>query len=560
MVWQVSLAQFYMPIEKTSNSFVTADGYCTPLIEKGSIHFRGDLGYVINGKTFWDKGISSTIPNVNASLTVFNSYAPKTLKFAKDITVHEGEALPAELLMPGYLFEDVTSGGDAVSSDVTTEMIDPRIIWEVTQGKDKVQRAIAADADDPANIGWGWGKGLHKGSAVLKATSIKTMEQNEEDDMNPVLSTAMNITITWAKDAVYIKDAEIETPDVTLGLEGTASQLLKVILEKSDPKKSITTEYSISWSSDNEKVAKVTEKKSNKHFAMVEAVAEGTAKITATITEGSEIQEKTIHTAVCTVTVTKDGGASVTPETTPSGIDTTPVIPTIDMDPDMFSPAAPVTLTDPTELPGFAEKDVTIDNKGNITPKKSVVTKTVNSVVEKAVAAGTVEKGTKVEEQKMLPAFKAAGAPGRIISVGFDIKGSDLFADAPKNVKLVKVNSAAGKSDFFKYAANKDEYADMTYSVVASDNSVPEKLDANETYTLILFIQDGGDFDLDGQIDGSVTDPTAIVKTKVETESSTPDTPSGGDAGSGSSGGCNAGFAGMLLLGLIPAFIFKKKD
>ena len=61
------------------------------------------------------------------------------------------------------------------------------------------------------------------------------------------------------------------------------------------------------------------------------------------------------------------------------------------------------------------------------------------------------------------------------------------------------------------------------------------KIQPEESYKLVVFVQDGGSFDLDGKKNGVVVDPLGLVEAKNK-------------QGDDSSSGCNTGYGIVALL------------
>lgn len=212
-------------------------------------------------------------------------------------------------------------------------------------------------------------------------------------------------------------------------------------------------------------------------------------------------------------------------------------------------------LTDTGEK--FKEADLEINDSGQVTVSVSTASKVAEKVFKDILNGANVSK----EDIMPLPIFTAPVADkNKTAMFTFVVTGKDLFAKKTEDVRIFKVLGSTDGIPFTFTSAVKGEM-DGHFSIqTMEDNFVDGTIDAAKTYKLCLFIKKGGSFDTSTSVD-SITDPAVIYKkAPVAASETTPDTPSGGDAGSGSSGGCNAGFAGMLLLGLIPAFIFKKKD
>ena len=143
-----------------------------------------------------------------------------------------------------------------------------------------------------------------------------------------------------------------------------------------------------------------------------------------------------------------------------------------------------------------------------------------------------------------LPLFSVkVSAAGKIAAAGMIISGDRLMAETPQKVALVKTRPD-GTGEFFTYAEDQDAIGNKRFTLQTMDDKTmapTDKIDPAQTYKLVLYIQDNGGFDID-PADCSIIDPVAIVKLAEETPA-----PSGS-----SSGGCNAGVAGIMLLAVIP--------
>lgn len=487
--------------------------------------------YMINGK-FQSNYYSSMINPVEKSKTpdIIDG-----LSFTKnEITVREGEAIPVQLLI--------------ASADVT----DPRMIWSVNSA-DNILRATAADADDPEYSGWAWVKGLHKGSATLTATSIRSMEEDPKNE-EYWATAACTINVAYPAGAVYIKNISIESSAEEFYLDSSAKGTLRVVFDKSDPDQAVNVPYSVEWSVSDETIATVKQRASNPVWASLTPLKAGTVVVTAKVTQGGELQEKDIYKATYTVVIKATGGGDVVDET-PEGAAVSPVKPSLSVSgivtasPE-FAADADVTAA----LIGTGASNITADSKGNLTLKNSLVSKAAGQAVAAAVKAGKLEAGTAVEGAQTLPIFTAAGnEPREVIAAGFAVSGDVLAAETPKDVRLLKVFPDDREGALFDFAAVSDDYKDKSFTVLDSANAVPEKIVSGDSYTLVVFIKDCGDFDLDNMDNGSVTDPVALLQTK-STGGGTP-----ADGSSSSGGGCNAGYGLLALLALVPAALRRKK-
>ena len=177
---------------------------------------------------------------------------------------------------------------------------------------------------------------------------------------------------------------------------------------------------------------------------------------------------------------------------------------------------------------------------GVVVAKETVV----KAAAEKAIESAGLN--VEVESVVPLPVFACTVSPDKIAAVSFSFQGSELKAATAGAVKVLKIlGSDDGK--FFTFqseAANVDDGEFALQSDSGDFMASTDAIDANETYTLILFIKDNGDFDLN-DTPGTVVDPAAIVETT---------------AGSHSSSGCNDGFAGLLLMAAVPMIVWRKKQ
>ena len=141
---------------------------------------------------------------------------------------------------------------------------------------------------------------------------------------------------------------------------------------------------------------------------------------------------------------------------------------------------------------------------------------------------------------------------GNVAAVGIPVLGSELMAEQAKDVKVVKIlgpdSDTPGK--LFGYERIPGNFDDKKFTVLTMDNEVMllGTIQPNTFYWLVLFIKDGGEFDLDGEANGTVIDPIALVGERR-----------GG--GSGGGGGCdamtaNAGLWRLALFVLIGVACF----
>ena len=189
------------------------------------------------------------------------------------------------------------------------------------------------------------------------------------------------------------------------------------------------------------------------------------------------------------------------------------------------------------KLEGISSGDLVVDASGAITVKAETVRNAASSLV------AYNETITKVGP---LPVFSAEVAKAQTAAVAYKIKGKDLYATDPSKINVIKY-LGSGEAARFVYAAAAADFADESYTVMLHGTStIADSIAADTEYDLVLFIKDGGRFDLD-KADAFVADPPAVVQTEKK-------------ASGGSSSGCNGGFGALLLLGaaMLP-LVYRKK-
>ncbi|MDO5114918.1 MAG: Synerg-CTERM sorting domain-containing protein [Synergistaceae bacterium] len=275
----------------------------------------------------------------------------------------------------------------------------------------------------------------------------------------------------------------------------------------------------------------------------VNGIVAGTATVRATVYGYDDVY------ADCRVTV-----ASVTP---PGPIDPPapePVKPTIgNVSDEVKAEIKPEMAANETNVASAAEKiggaltsgDLTLNGDGKVTAASAVAVNivanmgTLNSVTSKDVVA--------------LPVFSTQASPddtGKTVMIAYRVLGSDLKKTNPADVKVLKI-LGANSGELFSYTNAITTDMDKKFTIQADDDTgtiYSGEINANVYYRLVLFIKDGGAFDLDRRTDGAVADPSVILGTDAKNN------------GGGSSGGCNAGLGALALLAiaLLPA-LYKKK-
>ena len=85
----------------------------------------------------------------------------------------------------------------------------------------------------------------------------------------------------------------------------------------------------------------------------------------------------------------------------------------------------------------------------------------------------------------------------------------------PEKVRLLKVLSA-DSGEWFIYTGSPVDFDDKKFTILNMDDSIcADDLVSGDDYKPLFLIKDGGSFDLDGQENGSVFDPMALVEVPV---------------------------------------------
>jgi uncharacterized protein YjdB len=259
------------------------------------------------------------------------------------------------------------------------------------------------------------------------------------------------------------------------------------------------TNVNLTWSSSNSAVVTVPV-----GGGIVRAIGAGTATITATATDGSEVF------GTCAVTVVAPAPTSDTidaalqaklPVGTPVGVALA--------DPIVFNPAdaADVTLQSNmiSAMTSFKAGDLQVNGQGVIT---------VQDGIAKEIAKKLL--GVEVVEVVTLPVFEAMlHNAGETAAIMFQVTGKQLIANGlisrPESVKLLNILSASS-GEWYTYVGTAAGLNDKTFTILdMSGNIFTGDIDPAGDYQLLFLIKDGGAFDLDKQVDGTVWGSVAIV-------------------------------------------------
>ena len=170
-----------------------------------------------------------------------------------------------------------------------------------------------------------------------------------------------------------------------------------------------------------------------------------------------------------------------------------------------------------------------------------------DTVLQQAVMNAISDDSIALHRAISLPLFRAQlSVAGATAATAFIISGDRLLADTPRDIGLVKARPD-GTGSFFAYASTTAEYKDGYFTLQRMDDGVmaaEEAIEADKSYKLVVYVKDGGDYDVDST-ERSVVDPLAVVKTSKKS--------------SGGSGGCSAGFGAFALLPVAFAALLRRR-
>ncbi|MCL2165379.1 MAG: Ig-like domain-containing protein, partial [Oscillospiraceae bacterium] len=399
-------------------------------------------------------------------------------------------------------------------------------------------------------------------AALAAGTATITVTTN---DGGFVASCDVTVTTTVSVDSVTVAP---KTASITVG--GT-QQLTETVLPSTATIKTVT------WSSSNSAVATVS------NAGLVTAVSAGTATITVTAVDDATKSD----TCAVTVTSVPVTGVSVTPTSVtvvkgdtralsaavaPSNATNQVVtwssgnaaVATVSNTGVVTAVAAgTATITVRTNDGGFEDTCV-ITVPPSIAPVDPTYPSDLNAVADDTgIAASDLEtKDGKVYLKKGLaeviakallnagsvnttvqPVFEGTVAPdGQIAQLTFTMTGKDLLASFADEINLIGlVSGISGKR--FSYTDNAADYDDGKFTLLSGGAIFSGEIDPNATYQLVAFIQDGGEFDLDGATNGEFIASVFIASEKT----------------GGGGGGCSTfGYLAFAILAL--PFLLKRKS
>ena len=174
--------------------------------------------------------------------------------------------------------------------------------------------------------------------------------------------------------------------------------------------------------------------------------------------------------------------------------------------------------------------------------------------LDHAIVGGAVESlesSREVERVSLFPVFSAQSSEegeldaAVVSAIAFTVPG-EIFGDGG-GLGDVAVCKVKPDGTCLRYALDEDgAAADGEFKIYNKDwSSFGGTFDGEAHYNVVLYIADNGPYDLDSA-EGTITDPTAIVRYGAQKQS----------VSGGSSGGCSAGFGAAALFALPALWLF----
>ena len=197
---------------------------------------------------------------------------------------------------------------------------------------------------------------------------------------------------------------------------------------------------------------------------------------------------------------------------------------------------------------GLEAKDLAFD------PDTGIVR--LQSRVAREVARKVLPEGATVKRVRTLPVLSATLPQGaNVAAVGLELTGRDLMAKKASEVELLKA-TGPDTGALLKWSGKPEEFGDGRFTVLDGSGRGVDELQPRSRYVLTVFIGDGGKYDLDGEANGKVVDPLALLSL---TGGSAPEHQPGPDGKDGGGGGCNAGLGWLLLLAAVVPVALRRQ-
>jgi hypothetical protein len=225
------------------------------------------------------------------------------------------------------------------------------------------------------------------------------------------------------------------------------------------------------------------------------------------------------------------GSATITVTTVDGGFNATSMI-TVTPSVEPVDPTYPSDAGDVADRTGIDPSDLETKN-GKVYLKKS--------------AADTIAKellGVNSVNTNVLPVFEGTvTSNGQVAELHFTVSGKDLLAQYPEDINLIGL-IAGGAGKQFNYRNDPNDFDDGIFTLLSGGAIYSGEIDPNADYELVVFIKDGGDFDLDGAADGEFISSIFLASEKT---------------GKKGGGGCSAyGYLAFAILAV--PFLLKRRS
>lgn len=370
--------------------------------------------------------------------------------------------------------------------------------------------------------------------AVLTFTgSLATVPSVDITEATGVKSTVWNESKTTL--TVVCDNAPIAITPATLKLTVDEKGTLKATSE--------VTDDTIEWSTSSADIVSV-----DKGELLAKSV--GIATVTAKST-------KLRISAACIVTVVNP--AKPDPIPTPAPVKPDPVTKEknpITQDKGVSADVKPVT----PEVTEYTTENVTALKKASGLNDSDLIPTATGEITISPIKAKVALEYVTTEDPKVgrqtvvtLPIVTAVVSNDKIAALAFKMTGAQLGAKENSvvgNITFIKVlkDGAGGAGAEFVYTTDPTKYADKSCvlkNAAGTTLALTDKILPTETYTFVAFIKDNREFDY-ASAAGVVIDPimAAVAEPKATKSSSS---------------GCNAGFAALALLAIVPVVCRRKK-
>ena len=517
-----------------------ATGSALSLLSQGEADssYKGNIEATISGnselKSDYNYAVVEAFANSSTALKV------------KGLTIAGGVFIGKDALKIDNLKENISVIGGTYSSDPKVYVREPYVV-KPTGDTFTVQRAGVVVTPDTAELVLDFAP--VRTLTVSSEITTESITWNSEDPSVVTVDGNGNITAVGAGTANVTATGAISgsvgkcvvTVRKAAPVSVTPANMELKIGETGKVEAKYDAKDSVSWSSSNQAVATV------KDGTVTAGKKAGVAIITA---------KGTYTSAACTLTVIDP----VTPDPTPTPAPVDPGTVGNTKNPVNNEKDKPENVEAATPAIKEATEDAKDDiaNTTNIKKENLVATANGTLTISPVLAKSALEEVMSADKEVapknvvLLPIVSTNVKEKNVAAMAFSMTGAQLGAEegtVAGDVKIIKV-LADGKGAQFGYASSAAGYQDETFTLKDANDktlALTDKVVKTSDYKLIIFVADGGKFDLD-KTPGSVVDPIAVA-TNAAKPAPTPHS---------SSSGCNAGFAGLLLLAAVP-FIYRRK-